>query len=258
MVDGALEIMSGPERSAGYFPLGAGIIPWKLRMRDGCVFTSPNPNASFWWYRQTVARSTSTGVLSVRSLASSIVLVGRVASPLRASATLPPTSPPTPDAMRAARTLTRQGRPRTAREVVRRARASESRAREPARSMSPLTRRARVSSAAATARSLRRRRYALIRVHSMLYRYQTLVSEITFLLFLELINHQKFHTKVSGQHPVAYQPRRPTTNRARFRTQCAAATKEWRGMVWNRRRTGKVMTMRCSSDAHQMRHGAPK
>jgi len=85
--------MSGPERSAGYFPLGAGIIPWKLRMRDGCVFTSPNPNASFWWYRQTVARSTSTGVLSVRSLASSIVLVGRVASPLRASATLPPHPP---------------------------------------------------------------------------------------------------------------------------------------------------------------------
>ena len=60
--------------------------------RDGCVFPSPNPNASFWWYRQTVARSTSTGVLSVRSLAS-LVLVGRDASRLRASATLPPTSP---------------------------------------------------------------------------------------------------------------------------------------------------------------------
>jgi len=42
-----------------------------------------------------------------------------------------------------------------------------------------------VSPAAATARSLRRRRYALIRVHPLLYRYQTLVSEITCFLFLE-------------------------------------------------------------------------
>ena len=90
--------------------------------------------------------------------------------------------------------------------------------------------------------------YALIRVHPLLYRYQTLVSEITFLLFLELINHQKFHTTVSSRHPKAPQPRRPTINRARFRTQCATGTNAWRCMVRKRRGTGEVMTMRCSSD----------
>jgi len=138
------------------------------------------------------------------------------------------------------RSSTKQGWPRTAREVVRRARARRVAPREPARSMAHITRRARVSPAAATARSLRRRRYVLIRVHPLLYRYQTLVSEIAFLLFLELINHQKFHTKVSSRHPKAPQPRRPTTNRARFRTQCATGTNEWLGMVRNRRGTGKL------------------
>jgi len=60
---------------------------------------------------------------------------------------------------------TRQGRPRTAREVVRRACARKVAPGEPARSMAPITRRARVSSAAATAPSLRRRRSALNPVH---------------------------------------------------------------------------------------------
>ena len=123
---------------------------------------------------------------------------------------------------------TRQGRPRIAREVVRRAHARKVAPGEPARSTAPITRRARVSPAGATARSSRRRRYARICVQSMLYRYQTLGSEITFLLVLELINHQNYHIKVSSQHTITYQPRRPTTNRARFRTQRAKGTNEWR------------------------------
>ena len=100
---------------------------------------------------------------------------------------------------------TRQGRPRTAREVVRRAHARKLAAGEPARSMAPRTRRARVLPEAATARSLRRRRFAHIRVHihPLLFRYQTLVSEITFILFLELKSHQKFHTKASSRRPKA-------------------------------------------------------
>jgi len=61
---------------------------------------------------------------------------------------------------------TRQGRPRSAREVVQRAHARRVAPGEPARSMSPLPRRPRVSSAAATARLFRQRRYALDPVHS--------------------------------------------------------------------------------------------
>jgi hypothetical protein len=93
---------------------------------------------------------------------------------------------------------------------------------------------------------------------SMLYRYQTPVSEITFLLFLESINLQererekRFRVyrapKVSRGQPITPQPRRPTTNPARFRTQSATKTKEWRGMVRKRRGNGEVMTMRCSPD----------
>jgi len=156
------------------------------------------------------------------------------------------------------RVCSRQGRPGTAQVVVRRACARKVPPGEPAQSMVPVTRRRRVSPAAATARSLRQRRYALIRVHihPLLYRYQTLVSE-SRLFFLELSNHQKFHTTVSGQHPVAPQPQRPTIYQTRFRTQCAARTNAWRCMVRKRRGTGEVMTMRCSSDeerASKMTH----
>jgi hypothetical protein len=52
-------------------------------------------------------------------------------------------------------------------------------------------RRVKASPAAATARPLGRRRYALIRVHPLLYRYQTFVSDITFLFLSSVIKPRK-------------------------------------------------------------------
>ena len=154
-----------------------------------------------------------------------VFLLCRNVNSVNLTASLPPFEPPCvechcPPKCPFTFRPTRQGRPRTAREVVQRARVRKVALAEPARSMAPLTGRARVSPPAATACSSRRHGTAM---RSFAYNpccidTRRWCRKSRFVSSLELINHRKFHTKVSGQHPVAYQPRRPTTNRARFRT----------------------------------------
>jgi hypothetical protein len=92
-----------------------------------------------------------------------------------------------------------------------------------------------------------------------LNRYQTLVSEITFISFVEVRNHQNSHTKVSSCHHKApqAQPQRPKTKRARFesvRHGSKYMTMHGAISAGKRKSYDDAMLMR----AHHLRHGAPK